>query len=341
MLDDLLEKLKALETDGFRVPIEVDERGYVERQCPATDCLFIFKVNQEDWKALFRDEKVTCPQCGEAGPADKWWTVEQIAHGKAEAVNWLKGEVHDGLEDWARGFNRSVAGHGLIRMTARVDGRPPRRGVLPAPARLALERELKCSRCGARYCVIGPSFFCPCCGSGDVDRGFGPGVQGVLGRLDALPAAGDAVSAVFGPGAGGEFCRRNREALIVDCVTIHQVHCEVQYARVSGDAGAPLNAFQRLADGSALFEAATGSGFGDWLSVDEMSRMEVFFQRRHVLAHRSGLVDERYIERSGDNTYEVGDRIIVTDDDVRELARLVRIVGQHASSLESANPAAG
>lgn len=44
----------------------------------------------------------------------------------------------------------------------------------------------------------------------------------------------------------------------------------------------------------------------DALGAEEMTRLRVYFQQRHLLAHRQGIVDEEYNRRCGDNDYAVG-----------------------------------
>ena len=42
-----------------------------------------------------------------------------------------------------------------------------------------------------------------------------------------------------------------------------------------------------------------------------------------MLSHSEGIVDEKYIDRSGDDTYKIGQRIVISIDDVRSLANLI------------------
>jgi len=47
------------------------------------------------------------------------------------------------------------------------------------------------------------------------------------------------------------------------------------------------------------------------------------FQKRHLLAHTDGMVDAKYIQKSGDTTYQEGQRRIVGESDVRSLVDLI------------------
>ena len=42
----------------------------------------------------------------------------------------------------------------------------------------------------------------------------------------------------------------------------------------------------------------------EWLSVDELKDMNLLFQRRHLIEHNNGMVDQKYIDKSGDNSYD-------------------------------------
>ena len=66
MFDDL--RKTVAELDGMKLSVpsaaEPDAEGYIDRQCPAEACEFVFKVDGEDWRDIVRDEAVWCPFCG-------------------------------------------------------------------------------------------------------------------------------------------------------------------------------------------------------------------------------------------------------------------------------------
>jgi hypothetical protein len=51
--------------------------------------------------------------------------------------------------------------------------------------------------------------------------------------------------------------------------------------------------------------------------------MTRYVQQRHLLTHRDGIVDQTYLDHSGDRAYRIGQRIIVRPDDTRALADLL------------------
>src|SRR5262245_53270386 len=52
--------------------------------------------------------------------------------------------------------------------------------------------------------------------------------------------------------------------------------------------------FQRIDDASQLWQRATGKSYSDILATSELQRIKLLFQRRHVLSHRQGIVDQAY-----------------------------------------------
>ena len=72
-----------------------------------------------------------------------------------------------------------------------------------------------------------------------------------------------------------------------------------------------------------------GVGYDHWLTEQELTRMNLLFQKRHILEHNGGMVDEKYIERSGDVTYTVGQHLVVRTEDTIELIGIIKklIVG--------------
>jgi len=97
---------------------------------------------------------------------------------------------------------------------------------------------------------------------------------------------------------------------------------EELYSQLPNLQPAPLNAFQRLTESSKLWRTAIGEGYEYWLGAD-FDSLKIYYQQRHLLAHHEGIVDQRYIKRSGDKTYHVGQRIVVTPAIVKHMRDLI------------------
>ncbi|MFQ5910054.1 MAG: hypothetical protein ACE5IJ_04945 [Thermoplasmata archaeon] len=121
-----------------------------------------------------------------------------------------------------------------------------------------------------------------------------------------------------------------------DAVTAFQRLADFLYTRLPKAPPVKGPVFQRVRDGSSLWKRAIGEGYEAVLTGMEIDRLNVLFQRRHLLEHTDGIVDQQYLDRSHDQTYRVGQRIVVNVQDVVELANLVKRLGTGLASKVSA-----
>jgi hypothetical protein len=111
---------------------------------------------------------------------------------------------------------------------------------------------------------------------------------------------------------------------VTDCVVAFQRFSEEMYKKRTQVSNIPFNVFQRIDDGSQLWKDFLGEGYEDWLTATELADLKILFQRRHLLAHNEGIVDEKYLQRSGDVSYSVGQRIVTKEHDVRKLIDIIK-----------------
>lgn len=317
MFEDLQKALKKLEqTKQVSIPIDTDEKGYIDKQCPSEECEFVFKVHEEDWANVVKDEAVWCPFCRHEAPADQWYTIEQIEHGKSEVLSMIKGEMHNAMISDAQRFNRRQHKGGFISMSMKVSGSRKRTQPIPAKAAELMQLEITCEECSTRFSVIGSAYFCPACGHNSVVRTFKDSLRKIKAKIDNVAIVRAALSEAVGKDEAEITSRSMVESCIIDGVVAFQKYCEGRYEKFGKP---PFNAFQRLKQGSELWESAVGSGYSDWLSSQEISELNVLFQKRHILSHNEGIVDKSYIDKSGDTSYKIGQRIVVSPKDINSL----------------------
>jgi hypothetical protein len=217
----------------------------------------------------------------------------------------------------ARAFNGRQPRNSLISMSMKVGGAPhftPHK--VPAAASAAMELEIACEKCSCRFAVIGSAYFCPACGHSSVDRMFDDSLRKIRAKKDNVEVVRQAIAAVGGRDEAELMCRSLIESCLQDGVTAFQRCCEGLYASTVPATPAPMNAFQRLAQGSELWQARVSVAYVDILGSSDLERLRRLFQKRHLLAHSDGIVDQRYINESGDSTYKVGQRITVSTSEV-------------------------
>jgi len=333
MFEDLIKEMQRINGQSVSVPIESDENGYIDKQCPSEDCEFIFKVNSDDWSNIFKDKAVWCPLCRHEAPADQWFTKEQIEHAKAEALAVVKGKINKALKSGADKFNRSQPKNSFISMSMKVSGGTRRTHTIPAKAAELMQLEIQCENCASRFAVIGSAYFCPACGHNSVTRTFSDSLRKIKAKKESVEVVRKALIESTGKDEAEITCRSIIETCISDGVVAFQKYCEGMYEPYGM---VPFNAFQRPDQASNLWKNAIGKRFDTWLSSEEISTLKTLYQKRHLLAHNEGIVDSKYIQKSGDTTYKEGQRIVVSGRDIESLVTILDKLGK-AIEAESTN----
>jgi hypothetical protein len=321
VFDDLSRGLRRLSQTSIEVsrPVPSDADGYVDKECPSAECLTAFKVHGEDWTNLARDEVVYCPICRYEADSRQWFTTEQVEYIQRVGLEELKGQLDEVFKRGTRAANRRAPKGGLI--TFSLSYKPGRREyIAPLEAGEILEQRSTCEVCGCRYASIGAAFFCPACGHNSAISTFAATIASVRDGLAILPKLRESL----GKDAAVDIGRGIIENGVVKLVTAFQRVAEATYASLPEPKETPgLNAFQRLAEGSRLWRAATGRGFDDILDPGELIELGRYFQQRNSLVHDDGIVDQLYLDRSGDATYKIGQRLVVKPAAVRRAADLI------------------
>ena len=320
MFEETQRYLRSLEGGGeVSILIEDDEEGYFDRECPSDECLFQFKVLSEDWHKAKEAERLHCPACGHTDHSDRWWTQQQVEHMHAAAVAQLQGGLNQALKTDAALFNRSSPRGSFISMTMKVGSRP-QHVMLPPAATDPMALKITCPSCACRYAVIGAAYFCPTCGHSAAEQVFEQTIVGIKTTLGVL----DQVRAAMPDRDTAEITVRVViENGLQNAVTAFQRVVEALFMELPARPKARRNAFQNLAEGSTLWQQATGQGYDVHLDAPSLDQLGRAFQQRHLLAHRQGLVDEEYIAKSGDTRYRPGQRLVVRAEGVTEAVELV------------------
>ena len=333
MFDELLRELKRLEGQKAPVPIATDADGYLDRACPSNECLFEFKAHGDDWRAKVRDEEVFCPFCGHTAQSDKWITQQQLEHVKKAAFAHLQQTIGGAMKRDAENWNRRQRPNSFISMTMHVDS-SPRQILLPHEAAEPMRLKICCPACNCRYAVIGAAFFCPACGHNAADLMLSQTIAGIRNALDAIP---NVRAAIPDKDAADTTVRLIIENGLQNAVTAFQRYAEALYVRFPSMPAPRRNAFQNLKEGSDLWNGATGKSYDAYLLAAEIFALIRYFQQRHLLAHRQGLVDADYVTRTGDSSYRPGQRIVVREQAVLDcLSILEKLTAGMTSDAKAA-----
>lgn len=324
MFDKLLQDLTQLE-QGIKITVDLshDEEGYLDRQCSAELCRAEFKVLSEDWKEKVKDEQVFCPICRFEAPATEWNTEEQIEYAKQIAIAHVQKTIYMAIAEDARRFNRKQR-PGFIQLSMSV-GPAPHSIVVPTDAAKAMRQKFLCEVCGCYYASIGVAFFCPACGHNSAISMFGQTIETVRQVVSMATSIRITLATAFDEDIAQNSVRYMLEDSLGRLVSAFQQFSEALFDKLPGVTSVKRrkNVFQNLSESSILWKSAVGKGYEDILSPTELQELESLFQRRHLIAHRSGLVDQEYIDKSGDKSYTIGQRLVISESAVLRLAELV------------------
>ncbi len=300
--------------DKLSIAIPADEDGFVGRECPNPECLGYFKI--QPGTGLKGDKlPCHCPYCGHIGGSDTFFTKEQIEYAKSVAIKQITDALKRDMQEWDRELRRSTS-NSFIKLS--LDYKPGHH-----PVQYYREKQLEtiviCDQCALRYAVYGVFASCPDCGSHNSRQILDKNIELVEKELQLTESmetqlaehlVGDALEnavAAF-DGFGRETCR-------------------VFAAKASSQAAAENLSFQNLPAARQRVIGLFGLDIQGGMAVDDWEFVCRCFQKRHLLAHKMGVVDQAYVDATHDPAVVLGRKIVIERSEVRKLAGLLRELG--------------
>lgn len=308
-----------------------DEKGYFDRECPNENCLYTFKINMQDWKEKVSDDEVHCPMCGYIDTADKWWTQEQLESMQEIAASYAMSMITKELDKAFGKLARSTRNNKFLKITYKPSKKITFQNN-PIGQSEEWETDITCEKCGTRYSVIGSAYFCPCCGHNSAVSAFNESTDSIEKMLKSLPEMKQLLTESYGRDKAETMCRGLLESSLGDIVSSFQKFASCHYDKLTGEISR-VNDFQIVEKGSQLFKDATGKGYEEWLSDKELHDMNMFFQRRHLIEHNNGMVDQKYVDKSGDNSYVIGQRLVIKENDAYALLAIIKKLAKGLMTL--------
>ena len=300
----------------YAVQIMPDEKGMVGRECHL--CEGYFKIKPGTGKS--GNEAICfCPYCGHSATQDQFHTKAQIEYATSVVFHQYTETV---LQDMKRNLevNHPAKGFG-IGFKISVEGKP-------APIYHYLEKELAsdvvCKECGLVFSIYGIFGYCPDCGIHNslqfletnmrlcnqaLDLEFPEGFSFPLDLVDNVLSK---VVAIF-DGFGRSLCEQ----------FAHKSSNPKQSKQIS---------FQNLKSARTRLINLFDFDFATSISVADWDHACLCFQKRHLIMHKSGIIDAKYIQETNDPKAKVGLRVTVTKEEVRSLINTVQTIGRTISS---------
>jgi hypothetical protein len=303
---------------GNRISVTLsrDDSGFTGRECP--QCEGYFKI---ELGTGLRGTGLPChcPYCGHVGQHDQFHTKEQIEYAQSVAMHQVADAIVRDLKEME--FDHPPRGAFGIGISMKVEP-----GSL-VPIRYYREKELEtetvCASCTLRYSVYGVFAYCPDCGEHNSAQILEKNFDLILKMLD-LASRSDA-----------DLAERLIENALEDCVSVFDGFgrelCRVSKHRTANPGNVDRLRFQNLQAADVLVFETFGIRLSADLSTDEWELAARGFQKRHLFAHKMGVVDDDYVRKTGEAQAVIGRRILLRADEVRTLVDVVRRIARTLS----------
>ena len=299
----------------INVSIRRDEEGYIGRECPIAACEGYFKI-KPGTGLTGKDLPCHCPYCGHVASPKKFFTKDQIEFAKSVAFRELAGAFRNELKK----MEFDIKPRGAFGIGISMKLKPGQPIPLKRYCERTLETHVCCSNCTLDYSVYGIFAFCPDCGTHNSLQILQKNIGLVRKQLSLADAQDDA-----------ELKRHLIEDALENCVSsfdgFAREACRITGPR-SGDTGHCVNlSFQNLPRAAKRLVSLFGVDITKSVSRAEWNAVHVGFMQRHVLAHRGGVIDQQYLDETGESRNLLGRRVAVTRVDVEHLAGTVLEIG--------------
>ena len=300
-INDMLLKVQGFQAEfesltKTAIPIKPDTKGMIDKQCPKEDCGAHFKVNNLDWKDIVKEEECFCPFCRNNSPAKEYLpSVQRVA--------LVKNVRQSIMDNWHHGT-------------------PMAQNIHTLKSGEEFDVDIQCEKCNVRFSVIGAAYFCPCCGYNSIERTARNTIEKLILTADKIDSIQKSLEEIQSKDEAAITTKHIIENAVSACIGTLQTFSETKYNQLS-QITAPFNAFQNVDKSNKLWLSLKGQGYDQWVSLAEIQQLSLYTQRRHLLEHKGGIVDAKYLTITNDSNYTEGDRLVINSKDIILLGSII------------------
>jgi hypothetical protein len=287
------------------VPISTDEDGYFGRECPVKECLGYFKVTPGT--GIKGPAPCICPYCGHAGDNNTFWTQEQIEYAHSIALRTFTDALQKDLKSMEF-EHRSRDGFGIGVSMKFTPGAPH---PIKHYKEKQLETQVTCDNCTLRYAIYGVFGWCPDCGVHN-------SIQILMKNLE-LARKELALAEMADKDLSDHLIGDALENIVSAFDGFGRKVCATKASDIQ---------FQNMIIARRRVQNLFAFDFADGLSPDQWDSVCRVFQKRHLLAHKLGVVDDDYIKKTKDLNAVVGRKVNISRDEVVVTIGLVEGIGK-------------
>ncbi len=293
----------------IKISFPTDEDGLNGRECPS--CKKYFKV--KFGTGIQDSVPCHCPYCNYINSHDHFWTKDQLDYAKSVAMNYATNEIQKSLKKLEVKPNRNQ----FISLEIKVKGKPT---PIIRYHEKDLEQKVLCKQCTLEYAIYGKFGYCPDCGIHNSHEIFinnleifkkllllSSNQKPEISRLIIDDALKNSVSIFDG------FCR--------EILRLKDSSHKISFQNIE-------NARKKILQ-SYNFDIINGIRETEWVKIIEA------FQKRHLLSHKLGIIDEQYIKKTKSIPTLLGKRIDVCEEEVLEVTDLLKKIAEDLSVFVS------
>lgn len=278
------------------VSINPDAEGFTGRECPTCERYFKIKTGT----GIPGLTTCHCPYCNHIGPHTEFWTKQQINYARSVAINKVSSQLLSQLKK----MERRPDPRAFLSIGIKVKGNPT---PIAYYSEQQLEERVTCTTCTLEYTIYGAFGYCPDCGVHNSAQIAGANFDLVLKTLDLAKTAVAEIQAKL------------VENALEDAVSCFdgfgREHCTNQPYKISfQNIDAAKDKIQR----EHQFDLSAALTAPDWKFVSDQ------FQKRHLLAHKLGIVDSEFVAKTGCSPSLQGRKVTISESDVRTLITHLR-----------------
>jgi hypothetical protein len=219
------------------------------------------------------------------------------------------------LREWGKSLERSTRG-GFLQIKTEYKS-------TPMPIRYYEEKELEttitCEQCGLVYSVFGKFAYCPDCGIDNTIQILSKNLELVNKLLDK---AKEEENPEF-----QEFLVHNALEDIVSSFDSFGRNSIGLFTKNTEKSNLSIS-FQNIRKAHERILKEFGFDFSHGLASEDWERVVENFQKRHLISHNDGIVDEPYIQITNDQEAVQGRKIRIASEDVEDMLGAIEIIAQ-------------
>ena len=278
-----------------------------------------------------RSDRTVCPYSGTVADNDDFLHPEDAKAVEETLAHAIEADVDELFHGMFRDLERQLSSSKFVKVKAGPKPIPKPR---PRFARWDLLRELACDHCSRDYGVFAIGLFCPDCGAPNLRLHFAREAQIVSQQIDIAEAQNDRE----------ELAYRLMGNAHEDVLTAFEAAQKTVYlygrelvGNQQTDARPVRNDFQNVDRARRRF---SDLGFDPYSSLAdrELELLGLNIQKRHIIGHNLGIMDEMFADRSADA--RVGETVHLVGEDIRQFSDLAQRVVDRLDTWLAAGAAA-